>query len=89
MQTEISLSGIYHMANFDAGGTGYFANGGKLIPIIWTCAGEKEPFRFFTVDGQPLDLGVGNSYIAIVTYESPITWEGAQPVETTAETTAG
>ena len=38
----------YHVADFLAGGAGYYACGGKIIPITWTCSGDKEPFRFFT-----------------------------------------
>lgn len=75
MNADISTTGIYFIADFSAGGSGYFACGGKLIPITWTCDGDNEPFRFFTEDGQPLELGVGNSYIAICTPESPVTWE--------------
>lgn len=92
MFADISTKGIYHVADFDAGGTGYYANGGKLIPIVWTCAGEKEPFRFMTEDGEELLLGEGNTYINICPAESPVAWEGAQEEavsETTAETAAG
>lgn len=65
----------YHEANFLNGGTGYYACGGKLIPITWTCDAEDQPFRFFTGDGEPLNLQVGNTYMAIAPKESPVTWE--------------
>ena len=55
----------YHSADFLQGGTGYYACGGKIIPITWTCSGDKEPFRFFTESGEPLAFGAGNTYIAI------------------------
>ena len=77
MYTEITMNNIYHQANFLAGGTGYFACGGKIIPITWTCDGEDSPFRFQTQDGQPLELGMGNSYIAICIEESPVVWGAA------------
>ena len=86
MQTLISNNGIYHAADFVSGGTGYYANGGKLIPIIWACDDEESAFRFMTNDAEPLEMGVGNTYIAIVTPESPVAWEGVEPVA--AETTA-
>ncbi len=86
MNTNITTDGIYFVADFNAGGTGYYANGGKIIPINWTCAGDKEPFRFTTQDGTPLDLGVGNTYIGICTPESPVVYEAASPVA--AETQA-
>ena len=86
MYANITTTGIYHIADFTAGGTGYFACGGKLIPITWSCAGDKEPFRFFTESGEPLELGRGNTYMAICTPESSVVCEGMpeQPAETTA-----
>ena len=69
----------YHIADFNAGGTGYYACGGKIIPITWTCAGDKEPFRFFTEDGQPLAFGAGNTYIAITSDKGEVTWTAAAP----------
>lgn len=85
MYADITTTGIYHIADFTTGGTGYFACGGKLIPITWSCAGDKEPFRFFTESGEPLELGRGNTYMAICTPESPVVCEGMpeQPAEAT------
>ena len=77
--TQSYHSAAYHTADFNAGGTGYFANGGKIIPITWTCDGDKEPLRFFTEDGTPLDLGVGNTYMAICPTDSPVTWGDPAP----------
>ena len=65
----------YHEANFLNGGTGYFACGGKLIPITWTCDAQDQPFRIITEDGAPLNLQVGNTYMAIAPKESPVVWE--------------
>ena len=81
MQTVLSNSGIYHQADFVSGGMGYYANGGMLIPIVWACDDETSPFRFMTNDAQLLQMGVGNTYIAIVTPESPIAWEAAEVSE--------
>ena len=75
MLADISMDGIYYTANFTAGGTGYYANGGKIIPITWGCDGEESPFWFKTVDGQDLELGVGNTYMAIAPQDSPVTYE--------------
>lgn len=77
MVADITHNGIYHAADFVAGGSGYYANGGKLIPILWTCDDEDSAFRFLREDGETLEMGAGNTYIAIVTPESPVTWEAA------------
>ena len=76
MLTDIHMNMYgYHEADFVAGGVGYFACGGKLIPIVWECDGEDQPFRFLRADGKLLDLQVGNTYIAIAPKESPVVWE--------------
>lgn len=71
----------YHVADFLQGGNGYFACGGKIIPITWTCAGDKEPFRFFLENGEPLDFGVGNTYIAISSPDGSVTWSAAETAQ--------
>ena len=75
MLADISMDGIYYTANFTAGGTGYYANGGKIVPITWTTDADDAPFRFFTADGQPLSMGVGNTYIAVAPEGSPVSYE--------------
>ncbi len=65
----------YHITDFLQGGTGYYACGGKIIPITWTCSGDKEPFRFFTESGEPLAFGAGNTYIAISSDAGEVTWK--------------
>ena len=72
MFADVTNEGIYHYANFNAGGTGYYANGGKIIPIVWGCDGDKSPFHFLTNDAQDLEIGVGNTYIAIVGADSSV-----------------
>lgn len=66
--------GIYQKADYSQGGTGYYACGGQIIPILWETDGDDQPFRFTTTDGEPLVMGVGNSYWAICSLESEITW---------------
>lgn len=54
------------LQRFDlSGGTGYFACGGKYIPIRWDKGDTYDCLRFSHTDGTPLDLGVGRSYICI------------------------
>jgi len=72
---EMHMDGMYQYANFVAGGKGFFACGGKLIPIQWTCAGEDQPFRFLTEEGEDLLLQEGNTYIAITQPEFTLKYE--------------
>ena len=74
MKTEIYLNGKYQMASFTKGGDGYFACGGKLVPIKWSCASEESPIEFFLAGGTPLELERGNTYIAIAPKASVIEW---------------
>ena len=93
---------IYTAANFHVGGTGYYACGGKLIPITWECTG-MDPIACFTEDGEPLNVNVGNTYMSIIGLptetvewkevippetEPPVTEPQETVVETTAETVA-
>jgi len=52
--------------DLNLGGTGYFINGGRAVPILWTKGGYAAPFRFTLVNGEPLELGVGPSYINVI-----------------------
>ena len=56
-------------------GSGWFACGGKYIPIAWAKDSATAPFRYSTADGQPLELGVGKSYINIVDTDYPVIFE--------------
>ena len=47
-------------------GTGYFANGGRYIPILWSRDNKSSQFIFTREDGTPLDFGVGKTYICII-----------------------
>ena len=75
MLADISMNNIYYTADFVKGGEGFFACGGKLIPIVWGADDENSPFWFETTDGQPLQLGVGNTYIAIAPIGSEVVYE--------------
>ena len=54
-------------------GEGWYACGGKMIPIHWSKAGINEPFVYTTQDGEPLTFGAGNSYVNIIPIENEIT----------------
>ena len=66
---------IYHVAELEGSGSGWFACGGQIIPIAWSRANDGDPFLFTRSDGTPLALGVGSSYIAIAPTTSNIAWE--------------
>ena len=57
--------GVYHVADLYCGGDGYFACGGKIVPIKWTHENETDPFTFTLADGTKLNQEVGSTYIAI------------------------
>ena len=65
----------YQVANFEDGGDGYYASGGKIIPIKWGCDDAHSPFWFTTQDGEELVMTQGRTFIAITEVGSQITWE--------------
>ena len=56
-------------------GDGWFACGGKSIPIIWKKGGHDAPLTYFTQDGKPLELGVGKTYVNIIPATANVTCE--------------
>ena len=56
-------------------GEGWFACGGKLIPIQWEKGGRNDQLHYYTADGQPLTLGRGRSYVCIIPLTREITVE--------------
>lgn len=66
----------YHsFYELDGTGDGYFACGGKMIPVKWHHQGVDGPFRFTLEDGTPITLGVGTTYCAIVSTDGSVTAE--------------
>lgn len=65
----------YHIYDFLSGGDGYFACGGKITPIKWSCAGMDQPLTFTTLDGEPLQLGVGSTYVGLADLNSQVNWQ--------------
>lgn len=75
LQMEVYWSDQYHVADVDGSGVGYYACNGKIIPIQWHHEDEYEPFTFTLMDGTPLEMDVGNSYIGFIPLEDEISWE--------------
>ena len=73
---------IYTEVNFHCGGDGYYACGGRLIPIEWECTGRNPP-QCFTLEGEPLNFNVGNTYLSIIGLEKEhVEWKEIAPPET-------
>ncbi len=64
---------VYHVADLVGSGDGWFACGGKMIPIRWSRSSETAPFVYTLTDGSPLIQGIGSTYIAIAPKASPVT----------------
>ncbi len=75
VKANVTNKGVYHVADLDGSGEGYFACGGKIIPIKWYHENETDPITFTLEDGTPLVQGIGNSYIAITPLASDIEYE--------------
>lgn len=56
-------------------GTGYYACNGKYVPIKWSRSSDTDPFTYTLEDGTPITLGVGNTYVGVLSTKSPITFE--------------
>ena len=47
-------------------GAGWYASGGKYVPITWQRGSGTVPFHYYLEDGTELSVGVGSSYIAVI-----------------------
>lgn len=64
---EVDLSGF--------SGEGWFACGGKYIPIRWSKKDLNSPICYTLEDGSVLDLQAGNSYVGIIPLSNSIVCE--------------
>ena len=56
-------------------GSGWFACGGKMVPITWNKGSADQQLRYYSQDGSPLTLGVGKSYVCIIPASRTVTAE--------------
>ncbi len=56
-------------------GDGWFACGGKLVPIAWSKADRNSPLVYTLQDGKSVTFGQGNSYVNIIPLSNEITVE--------------
>jgi hypothetical protein len=48
------------------GAPGYVATGGKVIPIIWSKADRRDDYHMTTLDGTPIVLAPGQTWVELV-----------------------
>jgi len=53
-------------ADMNLGGEGHFISGGYAIPIRWEKHGFTAPFFFTHMNGEPLELSIGNTYVSVI-----------------------
>lgn len=53
-------------------GNGYYACNGQIVPIYWSRDNATDPFCFTDVEGNPITLSVGKTYIAVVYKGAPV-----------------
>lgn len=56
-------------------GEGWFACGGKIVPITWAKADLDSPITYALGDGSPVVFGQGNSYVNIIPLSNNVTAE--------------
>ena len=77
LQTSIRNSGdsYGHMIVNLTGGDGWFACGGKAVPITWEKGDRSHQISYYLTDGTPLTLGQGKSYVNIISASNSVTFE--------------
>ena len=75
MRCNVYNQSVYHIAEVNGSGDGYYACNGKLIPIKWHHENQSDPFTFTLADGTPLEMGVGSTYVAFQPDVSDFTYE--------------
>lgn len=75
MFAEVKNVDVYHIADLNTTGEGYYACGGKIVPIKWSHENQEDPITFTLEDGTPLKQGVGSTYISIAPTGSPVSYQ--------------
>ena len=61
--------------DLDGSGKGYFACNGQIVPITWHRDSLRSSFYYTLEDGTPITLGVGKTYVAIVSDQKTIAYD--------------
>jgi hypothetical protein len=64
-------NGYHEFAQLHGEGTGYFACGGKFVPIRWQRPTTADSFTYTLEDGTPIQFAPGKTYAAILPTQSP------------------
>lgn len=75
LEVKTTSEGQYVMMTLTGSGKGWFASGGRMVPITWSRSGESEPFVFTLEDGSGITLATGHTYMALVPTGSPVTFQ--------------
>ena len=75
LYAKTTTDGYRMFADLVGSGSGYYACGGKLVPIQWSRTSETAPFVYTLTDGTPIQQGVGKSYVGIIPTGSPVDYE--------------
>ena len=75
LYAKTTTDGYRMFAELTGEGTGYFACGGQIVPIKWSRSSLSNPFAFTLEDGTPVTLGVGKSYIGVLSRNCPVEYE--------------
>lgn len=67
--------GMHKLYDTIGTGKGYAAINGKIVPITWTRDGLRTCYTYTLADGTPLELDVGNTYIAMVGIKHDIAYQ--------------
>lgn len=54
-------------------GSGWFCTGGKWVEITWEREDEYSPYHFYLDDGTELQLGIGHTYVGIMSSDGSAT----------------
>ena len=74
-ESYVMSNGIHVYMETVGEGPGYYLRDGVMVPITWSRATEADPYAYKTADGQELVMGVGTSYIAVISDGSPVEFE--------------
>ena len=68
LNTAVSLypDGLCTAFDFTQGGEGFYFYGGKYIPILWQKGEPENPLVITDLEGNPVEINVGKSYVAII-----------------------